>query len=342
VRAPLIVHWPARVGGAATGVRPQFHHAIDVLPTLLDLAGAQAPAAYRGVQQLPIHGTSMTYSFDDPHAPGTRTRQYFETAGNRAIVEDGWKAVAAHRSGSDFDADRWELYDLTSDVAETVDRAHRDPARLERLVAGWWAEAERFGVLPLDDRMGARVAALDPATDRRRYTMLPGTRILNHVVGPSFRERGFRVSARLRGGAHDRGVILAYGRRAFGFSFFLSDRRLTVDYNLAGRHTILAAEEDLPDVEVTAEMRVEPAPEGATLAIAIDGRRVGATAVPRLVPGGIGTLSIQCGHNAPSPVSDAYEAPFTFTGFLGPVDIELDQRRDATAEAEAQAEMAFQ
>jgi len=341
VRAPLIVRLPARLR-TDPGVRPQFHHAIDVLPTLLEMAGAEAPATYRGVEQLPVHGTAMTYSFDDRGAPSRRTRQYFETAGNRAIVDDGWKAVAAHRPGTDFAADRWELYDLDADASEAVDRAAEEQDRLERLIAAWWEEAERFGVLPLDDRMGDRVTALDPTMDRRRYTMLPGTRILNHVVGPSFRERGFRVTARVRCASDDQGVILAYGRRAFGFSFFLVDGRLTVDYNLAGRHTVLVAPDDLPETETTVAMQVEPAADGATLSIEVDGRRLADTAIPRLVPGGIGTLSIQCGHNAPSPVSDAYVSPFTFTGHLGPVVIELDERGSDGVDTEAHAEMAFQ
>ncbi len=109
VRAPLIVHWPSGLAGQ-TGLRRQFHHVVDVLPTILDLAGAEAPSVDGGIEQLPVHGVSMRYSFAAPDAPSARTRQYFETAGNRAIVDGGWKAVAAHRPGTDFDDDHWELY----------------------------------------------------------------------------------------------------------------------------------------------------------------------------------------------------------------------------------------
>jgi arylsulfatase len=284
----------------------------------------------------------MRYSFADAEAPPARTRQYFETAGNRAIVDDGWKAVAAHRPGSDFADDRWELYDLARDMAESDDRAADEPARLERLQALWWEEARRHGVLPLDDRMGDRVRALDPAMDRRRYVMLPGTRMLNHVVGPSFSERGFRVTAEVQCRPGDEGVILAYGRRAFGFAFFVQDGRLRVDYNLAGRHTELVAETALPDRPTTVALRVEAATTGATIGLEIDGRRVAGTEVPRLIPGGIGTLSIQCGHNAPSPVSPAYEAPFTFTGAMDRVVIELGERRNAASSGQTETELAYQ
>jgi arylsulfatase len=229
-------------------------------------------------------------------------------------------------------------------MSESVDRAADEADRLERLRQRWWEEAERYGVLPLDDRMGERVKANDPATDRLRYTMLPGTRILNHVVGPSFSERGFTITARVVCAPGEEGVILAYGRRAFGFSFFIKGRNLTVDYNLAGRHTLLTAPEELPTADTTVTMRVEPAPGGGRLSLVIDGRRAAEATVPRLIPGGIGTLSIQCGHNAPSPVSEAYEAPFTFSGALDRVIIELDERqRDkATTEAGIEGELAFQ
>ena len=341
VRAPLIVRWPAGVGEPA-GTRPQFHHAIDVLPTILELAGVEAPHIHRGVEQLPVHGTSMRYTFADPSAPPARTRQYFETAGNRAIVDGSWKAVAAHRTGTDFDDDRWELYDLADDMAEADDRSADDPVRLERLRTLWWEEARRYGVLPLDDRMGDRVRALDPAMDRRRYVMLPGTRMLNHVVGPSFSERGFRVTAEVHCGPGDEGVILAYGRRAFGFTFFVQDGRLRVDYNLAGRHTELTAKAPLPDRPTTVAMRVEPAAAGATITLLVDGQRVAMTEAAHLIPGGIGTLSIQCGHNAPSPVSSAYAPPFTFTGAMDRVVIELDERRQAGSSSLTETELAFQ
>src|SRR5690606_28716756 len=107
-------------------------------------------------EQIPVHGTSMRYSFDDSSAPSARSRQYFETAGNRAIVDEHWKAVAAHRPGTSFDDDRWELYDLARDASEANDLSNEEPDRLHRLQELWWDEARRFRVLPLDDRMGNR------------------------------------------------------------------------------------------------------------------------------------------------------------------------------------------
>lgn len=338
VRAPLVVHWPEGLG--SRGVREQFHHVVDIVPTLLDIAHVTPPDSYRGVEQLPIHGTSLRYSFDTPDAPDTRTRQYFETAGNRAIYADGWKAVSAHSPGNSFHDDSWELYQLTEDFSESTNLAGEHPERLAELIELWWNEARRYGVLPLDDRMGERVKGLDPALDRAEYTMLPGTRLLNHLVGPSFSERGFAVTAEPRGLPGTDGVILAYGRRAFGFSFFVQGGDLVFDYNLAGRHIIVSA--PLNDDVAAVELRVTTDGEQHVARILIDGEVAASASLPGLIPGGIGTLSIQCGHNSPSAVSDRYSAPFTYTGELGPVRIALDPRLSARTGVELHAELAFE
>lgn len=343
VRAPLIAHWPGRLD-TSRPVRTQFHHAIDIAPTVLELAGVTAPQTYRGVEQLPIHGTSMAYTLTDPDAPGRRRRQYFETAGHRAIYADGWKAVAAHRSGQAFDDDRWELYRLEADFAETDDLSEREPERVRALVDLWWAEAERYGVLPLDDRMGERVKGLDPATDRSSYTMLPGTRFLNHVVGPRFSERDFTITASVDCSPADEGVLLAYGRRAFGFSFFVKQGSLMFDYNLAGRHTVLTAARRLPAGRAELRLAVRATAPGARAVLSVDGDQVAEAALPRLVPAGIACVSVQCGHNSPSAVSDEYEPPFAFTGTLDRVVVDLGPRASDTAgaDAEGEAELTWQ
>ena len=240
IRAPLILHWPAGLGQEG-GIRSQFHHVTDIVPTVLELAGVEAPTDYRGVAQLPVHGTSLAYGFGDAEAASPRGVQYFEMGGQRGIYHDGWKAVTRHRSGTPYDADRWELYDLANDYSETRDLAEEHPDRLAALVALWWEEAERNQVLPLDDRAQARAFARDPAaTARRVFVMLPGTRLITPVSGPNFAMRAFRIEAHvspLAGG--EEGVLFAYGRRAAGFALFVKDGHLHFDYNLAGRHTVL-------------------------------------------------------------------------------------------------------
>ncbi len=332
IRAPLIVHWPAGIGDGG-GVRAQFHHVVDLAPTVLELAGVAAPAVHRGVEQLPIHGTSLAYTFDDAAAASRRTVQYFEMGGQRGIYRDGWKAVTRHRAGEPYDADRWELYDLAADYSETRDLAGAEPERVAALEALWWQEARRFGVLPLDDRAQARAFARDPATTaRRRFVMLPGTRLLTPVSGPNFAMRSFTVEAEvapLAGG--EEGVLFAYGRRAAGFALFVKAGRLAFDYNLAGRHTVLRSARPLARGLTRLAGTLVLDRGAARLTLTGDGAALATADLPMGFPAGFGLLSAQCGMNDPSPVSADYEAPFRFTGALAIVVISLGEADAAAA-----------
>jgi arylsulfatase A-like enzyme len=173
-RSPLIVHWPD--GVADTGaVRSQFHHIVDVVPTLLDAVGVEMPGTVRGYRQDPLEGTSFHYTFGDAAAPTRKDCQYFELLGHRAIWAGGWKAVTTHLSteaqrllfggtehpphDGDFDADRWELYNLDEDFSECHNLADSFPEKVRELTELWWSEAEKYQVLPLDDRYLARYRA---------------------------------------------------------------------------------------------------------------------------------------------------------------------------------------
>jgi arylsulfatase len=157
-----IVHWPK--GIEATGeVRPQYVHAVDVTPTVLDLLGVQPPASIKGVTQSPIHGASFADSLKNADAPGERGTQYYEMLGNRAIYHQGWKAVTYHGTEGmiydgvtdptkPFDEDNWELYHVEEDFSEAHDLATEYPQKLRELQDIWWIEAAKYNVLPLDAR----------------------------------------------------------------------------------------------------------------------------------------------------------------------------------------------
>lgn len=326
IRAPLVLHWPAGIGGAG-GVRTQFHHVVDLAPTVLELAGVAAPPVYRGVEQLPVHGVSLAYSFADAEAPSPRTTQYFEMGGQRGIYHDGWKAVTRHVSGAPYEADRWELYRLAEDYAETRDRAQAEPDRVAALAALWWEEARRFGVLPLDDRAQARAFARDPvAAGRTRFIMLPGTRLLTPVSGPNFAMRPFVIEADVATlDGSETGVLFAYGRRAAGFALFLKDGQLCFDYNLAGRHTLLRGPAPLGGGPTRLACSVALDDHAARLSLLGNGDVIARAELPMGFPAGFGLLSSQCGMNDPSPVSPEYEAPFRFSGKLAQVVITLGE-----------------
>jgi arylsulfatase A-like enzyme len=162
VRSPLIVRWPREIADPG-GIRTQFHHAVDLTPTMLDITGLVLPASVKGVEQKPLEGTSLRYTFRSGNEPSRKDTQYFEMNGQRAIWQDGWKAVTHHApelepilvllgdaaSVTDFEADRWELYHLDEDWNELNDLAEAEPERLAMLVDRWWKEAEAHDVLPL-------------------------------------------------------------------------------------------------------------------------------------------------------------------------------------------------
>ncbi|MCP5120358.1 MAG: sulfatase-like hydrolase/transferase, partial [bacterium] len=162
VQTPFIVSWPDRITN--TGMRNQFIDVIDITPTVLDITGIQAPTVFNGVCQMPIQGKSIRATFNNPDSPNPRDTQYFELWGSRSIYHNGWKGIGIHTPGTDFDTDRWELYNVNADFSESVNLASQHPDRLEQLKKLWWSEAAKHGALPLLEAPGMR---------RRTYNQHP-------------------------------------------------------------------------------------------------------------------------------------------------------------------------
>ncbi len=174
---PLVVHWPAGIADPGA-LRTQYHHVVDVYPTLLELAGLPVPTVVNGVEQMPIEGHSFAPTIADGAAPDVKTTQYYEMLGSRAIYHEGWMAVTWHKPGTDWNDDRWELYDQRTDYTQAWDLADEQPEKLAELIELWWDEARRHNVLPLDDR--GRDRFIDPtrptaSEDRDVYRYYPGT-----------------------------------------------------------------------------------------------------------------------------------------------------------------------
>jgi arylsulfatase A-like enzyme len=236
---PLVIHWPKGIK-ARGEVRDQYHHATDIVPTILDVAGLEMPKVYRGVEQYPLNGISMRYSFDNASAPTQKKRQYYAMLGTRGIWEDGWKAVALHAPISgvgNFDKDQWELYHVNEDRSESKNLASQHPEKLKELIAVWFEEAEKNFVLPLDDRTALELLTIQHPLEeppRTRYIYYPGTTPIPETAAVNVRGRSYKIIADVYITDKASGVIFAHGSRFGGHVLFIKDRKLYYIYNFLG------------------------------------------------------------------------------------------------------------
>lgn len=349
VRDPLIVHWPKAIK-AAGEIRRNFCHAIDIMPTVLELTGVKAPQLFNGVDQMPIHGASLVGSFVDGDATPTHAIQFFEMLGHRGIWQDGWKAVTRHTPGTSWDEDNWELYHLDEDFSETNNLAEAHPDRLAAMVDLWWHEAEKHGALPLDDRPAAQTfrAARRPGlpASRDRYVYYPP---LSHIVADACPSaaRGWTTQVTLTHPASGGdGILINRGTLNSGFVLYLEEGRLHFDYNCFHNHTKIVAPDPLTagDHEVT--LTVQRRPERrAAVQLSVDGIQQVEGEIPRLL-GMLSSTGMDIGR-AMAPVNKDYQPPFIYAGRIRKVIFDLptrpgEQDKAEEAEREARASMTRQ
>ncbi len=300
-RNGTIVHWPNGIEERG-GLRSQFAHVIDVAPTILEAAGLPQPTTVNGVQQAPIEGTSMLYSFNGAEEPERHDLQYFEMFGNRGIYHRGWSAVTKHRTPwllvggtvPAFDADVWELYDGAADYSQARDLSAEMPEKLAHLQRLWLIEATKYNVLPIDDRGAER---LDPAAAGRptlirgdSQLFFPGMGRLSESSVVSIKNRSFSVTAEVEvpaGGAN--GVIIAQGGRFGGWALYAKDGRARFVYNVLGIQEFRTVA-DVAIPQGTHQVRMEfaydgggPA-KGGDVTLYHDGEAVGSGRVERTQP----------------------------------------------------------
>jgi arylsulfatase len=363
-RNPLVVHWPKGIK-AKGELRTQFHHVIDIVPTILDVIGVGLPKEINSVAQAPLEGVSMKYTFADAKAPTTHPTQYFEMLGNRAMVDGKWKAVTYHgrkpwenRAAWRFDEDRWEIYDLEKDPSECHDLMQgKDLANLSDpivkkmidLVTLWWAEAGRYGVLPLDDRFQERLLGrAELAAKRTKFTFYPGTIRVPEAAAPDTKNRSWALTAEVEipdGGAE--GPIVVMGGDTSGWSLYLKQGIPTFCYNFAAtEHTYIRAEQKLSrghhqiryEFEINPEQRSDTGKPvvygaGGMGRIFIDGKKVAEGEIPQTMAFAYSldeTFDIGCDKGA--PVTDEYEPLADFTGSI--VQVNMDLHPDFVYEAD--------
>jgi arylsulfatase len=368
-RDPMVIAWPRRIKDKG-GIRSQFTHAIDVVPTILEAAGIAAPVEVDGAKQMPMHGVSFAYTFDDAKAPERHTQQYFEMLGNRAMYKDGWwlacrterlpwsadpAAMAKYAPGVwDPDKDPCELYNLDTDFSQADDVAAANPQKVQELKTLFWADAQTYQVLPLFGGLARLFSPefLPPQSGVTRFVLRPGTENIAPTVAPAVYNRSFTISADLDVerntcllglcyGAD--GVIVAEGSYLGGYALYVLGGEPRFTYSFLGLKfdTIVSAEK-LPAgkvnlrYEFTADTPGKLA-TGGTGRLVVNGRRVAEGRIENTVPIAFSAFAgLDIGKDNGAPVVPswryAWKKPFAFQGRIEKVEFELGSLRLTAAE----------
>ncbi len=338
----MVMSWPARIKYKGA-LRSQFHHVIDIAPTILEAAGIEAPSILNGVPQKPLEGVSMVYSFDDPKAAPNHHIQYFETRRNRSIYQDGWIAATTPKdlpwalsSLSDWSVDdqKWELYHVPSDFSEAVDLAQKEPQRVRDLQDLFWAEAARYHVLPLIDVVKQAMTGAQqepsPIDGAKKFTFFAGMTRIPDLAAPSLKNRSYTLSAEVeipQGGAE--GILLTEGDRFGGLSFYLLKGKPVFCYNLAEfQHFTIAGADAVPTGHHTlnADFQYDGGRgKGGTVTLSVDGKQVASGRVDQTIANRFALdASMSVGEGTGLPVSDDYQTPFRLNALLDRLTVTLN------------------
>ena len=338
-RNGLVISWPARIKGKG-GIRTQFHHVIDIMPTILEAVGVPAPASINGVEQKPIEGVSMAYTFDNAKAPSRRTTQYFEMFANRGIYHDGWVAATTPPIAPwvsiakpiDINDYQWELYHVSEDFSEANNLAEKQPAKLKELQDIFWKEAEKYNVLPIDNSRVERFdVSLRPSLTRGReeFTYFPGLVRIPEGAAPDTKNKSYQIKAEIeipKGGAE--GMLLTHGGRFSGWGLYLLQGKPVFHYNLADvAHYNVAAKDPLTPGKHTLLFDFQydgGLGKGGAGTLRVDGKTVATGRIDRTLAFRLSLdETLDCGEDTGTPVSDDYHVPFKFTGTLKKVVIDI-------------------
>ena len=347
-RNGMVVHWPKGLKGKGE-LRSQWHHVIDIAPTILEAAGLPEPKVVNGVPQTPIEGVSMLYTFNDAQAKDRHLTQYFEIFGNRAIYHDGWFAGTVHRAAWEYkpraalDKDTWELYDARTDFSLANNLAAKNPEKLKEMQDLFLKEAVKYSVLPIDDRGVERLnAALvgrpDLMAGRTSLTVFEGMTGMSENVFINTKNRSHAITAEVqvpKGGA--KGVILAQAGRFGGWSLYLKDGKPAYTYNFLGlnRFTI-AAKNPVPAGKAT--IRYEFAYDGGGFGkggvgtIFVNNKKAAEGRIEHTQPMVFSAdEGADVGEDGETPVTEDYgiPAPYKFTGKINKVTIDLKEMKKA-------------
>lgn len=341
-RNGLVVHWPKGIK-AQGELRSQFHHVIDVVPSILEAAKVPAPKTVDGIAQKPIEGVSMAYSYDDAKAKDRRTTQYFEMMGNRGVYHNGWVATTRHGTpwittgtAKSFDADRWELYNVNEDFSQANDLAAKMPDKVKELQTVFLKEAKTYDVLPLDDRMSQRLDSRLRVVGKPRtsWTYHGNNVRLPEPIGPMLYPKSHKITAEIEvPEKNGDGVIACAGGLSAGWTLFVKDGKLAYHYNFADyEHYDVTTDEPLPTGKVKVELQYadKGTPQGSTISsggkvqLLVNGKLAGEGETEKAMFRH-GVEPFEVGRDSISSVNPAYaeQGTFPFGGTIESVAFEL-------------------
>jgi len=338
VQDPLIIHWPDGIE-ARGEIRDQYHHIIDIAPTIMEVLGLEPLEEIDGIKQIPFDGVSMAYSFNNPDAPDQHTRQYYELFGNRGMYLDGWKAVTIHGNRMPwiiagtypFEDDVWELYHVADDFSESNNLAEEYPEKLEELKTAWEEDAWKYNVYPLYDDIAARLTNVVKryAPLRQEYVYYPpGAVRIAEPYSPPIKNKNHSLTAYAeipKGGAE--GVLVCSGGLYGGYSFFVKDNRLVYEYNAYNEdYYKIRSDKALPTgkVELKAVYEVNDSSSGK-VTLYVNGEQVGQGNVDRTMPGTFSlSETFDVGEDTGTPVSKEYTRDNVFSGKLEKVIVRME------------------
>jgi arylsulfatase len=325
---PMIVSWPARI--KETGVRRQFVHAIDIVPTIYECFGVEPPEVVKGYTQFPIEGISFAATFDDADAKTDKQTQFFYMGGTRAVWHQGWKAAAVSNSAPDnwagYERQRWELFDTENDPSECHDLSADHPEKLQELIGLWWHEAGRYQALPLENRSVLEVLLTERpqlSKPRDRYVYYPRGSEIPESVAPNTRSRSYTIAVEATIDTEEAGgVLFAHGARFGGHALYVKDGKLKYVYNFAGLdEQTVESDEAIPTghhvFSASFEREGDSMPAEGTLTLHIGEDEVGVGRI-KTQPGtfSIAGEGLNIGKDGGEPVTDDYpgESPWAFAG----------------------------
>ena len=336
-RNGMVMHWPAGIT-SKNEVRSQFHHVIDVAPTIYEAVGVPAPRMVNGIEQRPMEGVAMNYSFDNASAPDGRTTQYFEMIGNRAIYHEGWFAGTIHKAPWEaaprrpLADDVWELYNVDEDFSQANNLADKNPAKLEELKKKFMDEAVKYNVLPIDDRSIERFDPViagrpDLMNGRTKLTLYEGAKGIPENAFINVKNTSLAITADVNVPANASGVILCQGGDFGGWTLYMLDGKLAYTYNWVGLESYtVASNQRVPAGRHT--LKFDFAYEGGrggggTAVLSMNGKPIGEGKIAKTNSNTFGIdESADVGVDENTPVAPVYAKREKFTGKIASVTIE--------------------